>query len=125
VFSRAAVAMTAGADFVVERTINLWTMLVTDSRQKWFVQTHLILLSAKNGGEVVGHLCRCSREAECWLACGGYNLADCGGRWECWGRSLCGRNVAAPMIEATFEKQLSAQAVWKSYALAYLFPRPK
>lgn len=72
--------MTAGADLVIERTIDLWTMLVTDSRQKWFVRTCLILLCAKNGGEVVGHLCRCSREAECWLACEGYDLAGCGGR---------------------------------------------
>ena len=48
--------MTARADLVIERTIDLWTMLVTDSRQKWFVRPYLILLCAKNGGEVVGHL---------------------------------------------------------------------
>jgi hypothetical protein len=36
---------------------------------------------------------------------------------------MAGEDVAAPMMEAMFEKQSSAQAVWKSYVLAYLFPR--
>ena len=72
--------MTASTDLVIERTIDLRIMLVTDSRQKWFVRTYLILLCAKNGSEVVSHLCRCSREAECWFACEGYYLASCGGR---------------------------------------------
>ena len=46
-FSRAAITVAAGTNFVVERAVDL------------------VLLSAKNGGEVVGHLLRGPKENCC------------------------------------------------------------
>ena len=51
-FTRAAVAVAAGADFVVEGAVDL-RMLV----EVWEgdAETYFVLLSTKDGGEVVGH----------------------------------------------------------------------
>ena len=56
-FSRTAVAVSAGANFVVEGAVDLWFMGLVSASRCCGLVTYLILFCSEYAGKILRHLC--------------------------------------------------------------------